>query len=167
MKPLDPLPSRLTGKSDSGALLDLLNATHRDQLALCTMLEGIADSLPNTIDRCTCITAARALGPLIAKAHDLEEHMIFPAVRERWAASSDIAATIERLEFEHMEDICYSEELFDALMAYGKGDERPSPEAFGYMLRGFFESLRRHIAFEQDVIVPLFKLRAVSEVRVL
>lgn len=144
-------------------LLDMLCATHRDQLALCAALEAIADSLPNDIDRPACINAARALGPLITHAHALEEDVIFPALESRWQQLTGLGHTLERLRFEHLEDICFSEELFDALMAYGRGVDTPSPDAFGYMLRGFFESLRRHIAFEQEVIVPLFRLTASGE----
>ncbi|WAP67178.1 hemerythrin domain-containing protein [Jiella pelagia] len=35
----------------------------------------------------------------------------------------------------------------------GRAD--PVAEALGYMLRGFFEGLRRHIAFEEEHLVPL------------
>lgn len=136
----------------------LFAAAHRDQLALCDLLEEIADSLPGAIDRPNCIGAARALGPLIQRAHDLEEDIVFPAISMRWRDLVDIEATMERLRYEHIEDACFSEELYDALMAYGRGEDRPNPEAFGYMLRGFFESLRRHIAFEREVIMPLFAM---------
>ncbi len=145
-------------RHDPEGIGDFLLASHRDQLALCTSLEAIADSLPGQIDRSACINAARALGPVITHAHTLEEDVIFPAILLRWPQLSGLNHTIERLKFEHLEDICFSEELYDALMAYGRGEDRPAPDAFGYMLRGFFESLRRHIAFEQEVIVPLFRL---------
>ena len=145
----------MTSPADTGHLAALLLATHRDQLALCRSLEAIADSLPTDIDRAACINAARALGPLISRAHDLEEAQIFPAIERRRAAAIDLTRTIERLKYEHMEVVCFSEELHDALMAYGRGEPRPTPDAFGYMLRGFFEGLRRHIAFEQEIIVPL------------
>lgn len=153
----------MTSPAATGHLAEMLVATHRDQLSLCRTLEAIADSLPTKIDRATCITAARALGPLITRAHDLEEDLIFPAIENRWTGKAGLSRTIERLKYEHMEDVCFSEELHDALMAYGRGDDRPSPEAFGYMLRGFFESLRRHIAFEQDVIIPLLEANAPTQ----
>ncbi len=35
------------------------------------------------------------------------------------------------------------------------GHADPAAEALGYMLRGFFEGLRRHIAFEEEHLVPL------------
>ncbi|WP_417584707.1 hemerythrin domain-containing protein [Pelagibacterium sp.] len=136
----------------------LLGAAHDDQLALCATLESIADSLPDKVDRPGCMKAARAVGPLFARVHALEEDIVFPAVTARWQNFADIAATVDRLKHEHLEDSCFAEELHDALMAYGRGENSPNPEALGYMLRGFFESLRRHIAFEREVIVPLFAM---------
>lgn len=136
----------------------LLMQTHRDQLVLCHRLEFIADSLPYFVDRQACIGVAQTLGPLIHQAHRLEEDIVFPAVRDRWKALINIDKTLERLRDEHLEDEGFAEELHDALMAYGCGENRPGPEAFGYMLRGFFEGLRRHIAFEKEMILPLFSM---------
>jgi hypothetical protein len=31
-------------------------------------------------------------------------------------------------------------------------------DAAGYMLRGFFEGVRRHVAFEREMLAPLMKL---------
>ena len=36
-----------------------------------------------------------------------------------------------------------------------RAEPDPQAEALGYMLRGFFEGLRRHIAFEEEHLVPL------------
>lgn len=141
--------------SDTGARL---SAAHGEQLALCTRLEAIADGLPANINRSDCMVAARALGPVLNRAHSLEESIVFPAIARRWHGVANIESTIDRLKFEHLEDECFAEELHDALTAYGRGENKPHPEAFGYMLRGFFESLRRHIAFEQEVIAPLLAM---------
>lgn len=145
---------------DPDRLLAFLGTSHRDQRVLCDQLEAIADSLPEQVDRALCLYAARALGPLIAHAQALEEEVLFPALESRWRGLPGMARTLERLRLEHCEDACFAEELFDALMAYGRGVPDPAPETFGYMLRGFFEGLRRHIAFEEEVVVPLFGLVA-------
>ncbi len=42
-----------------------------------------------------------------------------------------------------------------SLLADLRGHADPVAEALGYMLRGFFEGLRRHIAFEEEHLVPL------------
>ena len=56
------------------------------------------------------------------------------------------------------EDECYAEDLTDALeQLAGKKPGSVQAETFGYMLRGFFEAMRRHIAFEQTHLPPLAK----------
>ena len=45
--------------------------------------------------------------------------------------------------------------ISEALLAYGEGRPIANPEAFGYMLRALFDSMRRHIAFEQDCILTV------------
>ncbi|WP_127142809.1 hemerythrin domain-containing protein [Pelagibacterium montanilacus] len=133
-----------------------LSTIHRDQRAICDALEAIADALPISVDRQACLHAARALGPLITKAHQVEEEMIFPMISERWITTPGLDKIIERLKYEHFEDSCYAEEVQEALLSFVRGERRLSAEALGYMLRGFFEALRRHIAFEEDFLVPLF-----------
>ena len=133
------------GKRD----LAWLGRAHTEQLALCRELEEIADSLPASINRQKCIYAAKALGPLIKGIHHYEETVLFPQLEASPDATDALAPTLERLKFEHCEDECFAEELSDALLKLGSG-ERVNMEAVGYMLRGFFEGIRRHIAFERE-----------------
>ncbi len=63
--------------------------------------------------------------------------------------------TLNRLRFEHCEDECFAEELTEALNALGSGNPDVNIEAIGYMLRGFFEAMRRHIAFESEMLLPI------------
>jgi hypothetical protein len=140
-----------TGKRD----LSWLNRAHGEQLALCRELEGIADSLPANINRQKCIYAAKALGPLIKGIHHYEETVLFPMLQANPDATVSLGSTIERLKFEHCEDECFAEELTDALLKLGSG-ERVNMEAVGYMLRGFFEGMRRHIAFEREHLLQGF-----------
>lgn len=133
------------GKRD----LAWLDRAHAEQLALCRELEEIADSLPASINRQKCIYAAKALGPLIKGIHHYEETVLFPQLQANPDATEALGPTLERLKFEHCEDECFAEELTDALLKLGSGD-RVNMEAVGYMLRGFFEGIRRHIAFERE-----------------
>ena len=126
-----------------------LMVAHEEQLALCRELEDIADSLPANINRQKCIYAAKALGPLVKAVHDYEESVFFPWLERHAAERARLEETLTRLKFEHCEDECYAEELTDALLKLGSG-EAVNVEAVGYMLRGFFEVMRRHIAFERD-----------------
>jgi hypothetical protein len=130
-----------------------LRRAHVDQLALCDRLEEIADSLPDQVNRQKCIYAARALGPMIRGLHRFEEEVIFPLIAARNEGDGLTDKTLTRLKFEHCEDECFAEELIEALHDLGVGRPDMNMEATGYMLRGFFEALRRHIAFESEMLL--------------
>lgn len=141
--------SDIKADSNDGFTLRWLNAAYREQLALCDALEDIADSLPASVNRQQCIYAAKALGPAIRYQHLCEETVLFPWLSKRAGAGASLEDTLSRLKYEHFEDECFAEELTDALLKLGAG-QPVNMEAIGYMLRGFFEGLRRHIAFERD-----------------
>ena len=123
---------------------------HRLQLALCDELEAIADSLPVNIVNQDCLFTARSLGRLTRDVHAYEEQTLFPALRRIFPESPEFGAAVERLSFEHLTDECYAEEIAEKLFYVGSGGRDVNMEALGYMLRGFFEALRRHVAFERD-----------------
>jgi hemerythrin-like domain-containing protein len=120
------------------------------QLRLCDELEEIADSLPSNIDHANCLRAARGLGNLIKEIHSFEEDSFFPEARSVAANEDELIATIERLKLEHMTDESYAEDLVERLKYLSAGGTDLNMETTGYMLRGFFEALRRHVAFEQS-----------------
>lgn len=123
---------------------------HRLQLALCDDLEAIADSLPSGIVNHDCLFAAKCLVRLIRDVHAYEEQTLFPALRQVFHSSSEFLAAVDRLTFEHLTDECYADDIAEKLIYVGSGGRDVNMEALGYMLRGFFEALRRHIAFERD-----------------
>jgi len=126
---------------------------HQDLLALCDQLEEIADSLPDQINRQKCLYAARALCPLIRTIDKFEEEVLFPQIKSRMPDNTVTPKTLTRLRFDHCEDECFAEELSEALHKLGKSSANINMETTGYMLRGFFEALRRHIAFENEVVL--------------
>ncbi len=136
-------------------LLATVAQSHARQLALCGELERVADGLPGDVDRQHCLHLARAVCRTVSDAHAVEERILFPAVEAARAERPEAAASVERLRWEHMSDLCFAEEIHDALLDLGRGEERSAPEAVGYMLRGFFEGVRRHVAFERELLAPL------------
>lgn len=141
--------------SSNAGLLEECERVWAEQMTVCDRLEQIADSLPENIDRQSCIHTARILGPLIARAHALEEQELFPAIEACGTMMLDPRPSLERLKLEHVGDACFAEDLTDVLMSYGAGSPNHSAEATGYMLRGFFEALRRHIAHERELSAVL------------
>ncbi|MGD9476462.1 UNVERIFIED_ORG: hemerythrin domain-containing protein [Roseateles sp. XES5] len=143
----------LSDRPTDAVSLEWLKRAHDAQLTLCAALEEIADSLPANINRQKCIYAAKSLIPLINGIHRYEEEALFPMLEIKGSGDEELAEAIARLKFEHVEDECFAEELTDTLTRLGIGDGTVNAEAAGYMLRGFFESIRRHIAFEQQFML--------------
>lgn len=131
---------------------------HDMQLLLCDELEALADSLPRSADRQRCLHLARTVRPLVASSHEIEEALLFDPLISLACRVPDLPSTLERLRFEHHSDLCFAEELHDVLLAFGRGKDLMTADAFGYMLRAFFEGVRRHVAFEKEILVPLLVL---------
>ena len=131
-----------------------MNVAYAREKGLCDRLEAIADSLPNRIDRLECVLVGTSLLPLLREVHRYEEEVIFPAFERNAPASATSGETVRRLKSEHLADECAAEEITEQLLWIGRGGELANPESFGFMLRAFFGTVRRHIAFESDHVVP-------------
>lgn len=131
-----------------------MRRVHVDKLRLCDALEAIADALPDAIDRVHCLSVASELVPMLRAAHRFEECHIFPLYAKARGDEAE-APSIARLKAEHVEDECFADEITETLLAIGRGGPIGNAEATGFMLRGFFEMQRRHIAFEREHILPL------------
>lgn len=129
-----------------------LGRAHQDKLALCDDLESIADGLPHKVERALCLSIAARIVPMLKHSHAYEEEVVFPAFAAASPPVGDVS--IRRLKAEHVEDECAAQDLADVLFAIGHGSPIDNPEALGFMLRAFFEALRRHIAFEREHVMP-------------
>ncbi|RED12226.1 hemerythrin domain-containing protein [Pontivivens insulae] len=127
------------------------------QSALCDALEKIADGLPETTNAQRLLHLARTIHPTIHSAHRFEEQVLFPALEQAEADTEALSETLNRLHFEHLEDEGFAQELYDEMIGFATGQVARDAERLGYMLRGFFEGLRRHLAFEKEHLIPMLK----------
>jgi hemerythrin-like domain-containing protein len=134
-----------------------LDRNFKSQLSLCALLENIADSLPNNVSRNNCLLAARNIEPIVQSAHAFEEQYLFPLLLADKQKQEKLKPVLARLHAEHCEDESYSNEVIDALEELA-ADQLANIDKLSYMLRGFFEGLRRHIAFEQEHLLPLLNV---------
>ncbi len=137
------------------SLVGRLNGHFRVLSDLCDRLEEIADRLPDNVNRQDALHVARSVCPTVRRAHDFEETLLFPLLKSCFAKDTAIGEALNNLHFEHWEDEMFAEELAEGLVSFVSGLEPRNPEALGYMLRGFFGGMRRHITFERAHIVPL------------
>lgn len=145
-------------------MLDILNGSalreiaigHSDQIGLCKTLERIANTLPHDIDPELYREAAGSIHRVMTRVVQVEQEAFAKQVATRGARCiGDLGPTIERLLRENAEDMSYAEELQETLHDFGAGHRTVSADALGYMLRGFFESRRRRIALEREIITAL------------
>ncbi|WP_442579272.1 hemerythrin domain-containing protein [Mesorhizobium sp. ASY16-5R] len=125
---------------------------HAEKLSLCEQLERVADSLPDRIDRLLCLQIANRLLPVMRESHRHEEQVLFPAFDR--AARKPGRVMVTQLTSDHIFDECAAEEITEAFLHIGHGGEVANPEALGFMLRAFFGTVRRHIAYEQEYLFP-------------
>ncbi len=139
--------------------LDVFEHERLRQEWLCDLLETIADGLPDKLEAALARTAVDILKTEAPSHHEREEACLFPLLAQRAEPEDNIETVIRQLRREHLADDTYSSDLVDVLEEIA-GSKRPAnPDMAGYMIRGFFESYRRHIAFEDLVILPLARLR--------
>lgn len=125
-----------------------------EQLDLCRRLEDLADTLPSRIDTRSATLLASRLRSTLRRCHRLEETVVFPIL-----LSSDIEVhpILDRLRHEHQEDEDHACEVQESIQAFVTASNRENAEELGYMLRCLFVSLRRHLAFDRDYVLPLIQ----------
>ncbi len=137
-------------------LVEAMTLIHDKKVGLCEELEHIADCLPSNVDELTCLSIAAKLIPILRLAHEYEESVIFPAY-EKAIAGTGQSMSVDRLRGEHISDECFAADLTVILLKIGHGGYVDQAETFGFMLRGFFDSLRRHVAFENEHVAPIIR----------
>lgn len=131
-----------------------LSLVYAEKAQLCDQLEAIADSLPLHVDPALCLDVANRLLPLMRESHRYEEDVLFPVFERGDAALASRQATVRRLKSEHVYDEGAAEEICEQLRWIGNGGDIENPEALGFMLRAFFDTVRRHVAFEREYVFP-------------
>jgi hemerythrin-like domain-containing protein len=132
---------------------------HRLQECQCDALERIADGLPDAFDRAAVASLLPALRRDLSVHVDDEERGLFPLLRRRARMEDNLESILVQLTEEHAADLEYAEELIAHLEEVGRLRRVPNPDMLGYMLRGFFQAQRRHLMWEDAVLLPLARLR--------
>lgn len=125
-----------------------------EQERICHGLEALADTLPHRIDTLAAATLADDLYPTLRACQDHEEARVFPAILDRDAG---LAVTVERLRAEHLEDEDLAVMVAEGVQRLVRDPRRTDAGHLGFLMRGLFQPLRRHAAFDRDVILPLYR----------
>lgn len=156
--PASPIASTGSGP-DAAEIIAIIERHQVRQRDLCRSLEAIADSLPLDVDPSLCMRLARTLLPVLQSAHDYKERYFCSLAREALHDMGNLDPILERLRAEFRENELLAEEVAEELSQWGVCAAPKNPETVGYMLRGFFISLTRHLDFEKVVLVDPIKSR--------
>lgn len=131
-------------------------AAHSRRVAdLCDLLEAIADDLPRRVAP-VWDEVSRLCSTIIPNHYDDVSRVILPVLLRRLEGNADAVAVLRRLQADYLECCVRLPELNDLLAdATGSSVSRARGDALGYALRHFFESLRRQIDWEKDVLLPM------------
>jgi hemerythrin-like domain-containing protein len=140
---------------DDGDPLDAILAAHAAQRTACAGLEQAAAL--GAIDRATADALQRYLTETLPLHWQDEEHDLFPLLRRRAQPEDAIDTALARLAHDHDASAAMTVILARALDRMTHGD-LPDAETRA-MLRSFADRERRHLAFENAVILPLARLR--------
>jgi hemerythrin-like domain-containing protein len=150
----DDLPAESEAMCSAPDPIALVQEEHSLQLELCDLLEAIADRLPSEFDHALAVIAIGILQGSMPAHMRFEEEALFPLLRRRLPSDHAVVLALTCLEDEHARDAGIISELTDALKSAIAEGTVEDPETLGYVLRGFFESQRRHIAWEDRVVLP-------------
>jgi hemerythrin-like domain-containing protein len=137
-----------------GNPLAYLAHDHATQRALADLLEGVADGLPDGVDRRAAALGAHSLRMLAARRWALEEQALFPLIESRAPDGAPARRAIAIARREHRETAGRAIELADELEALAAIGRARNPDALGFMLRAFFDGLRRHLDWMDATIMP-------------
>lgn len=160
MTVIEMTPQAMSAQSPPAGIAETLRHYLKEQARFCDRLETMADMLPDGVDSRDCLLMAQNIVPLVRRAHEFEEGSVYPLLLSGPGLSQDLTETLERLRFEHLGDEEFAGDLCVSLRQFVTDRANCNVESLAWMLRGFFESLRRHIAFEREHILPLVERQA-------
>jgi hemerythrin-like domain-containing protein len=154
----EPLDLRLLARP-----LDFLLAEHYRLRAALAQLDWLARGSVGEARR----KLARALARYFAEDYALhtadEETDFFPLLRLRCADDEAFLATLDTLTAEHSADDARLADVVTKLKALAEGPQRHDiPPEFAAEALAFIEVLRRHIAWENAVLLPVARGRLQS-----
>ncbi len=143
--------------------LELVLADHTRQRRVCDWLQGIVDDARADL---TTVQAASLLGYLTEDlpGHVLDEELdLFPMLSRRCRPQDRVDEVLAKLTWEHELDKDLVGFIVADLQRLADGFRLAHPTRFLSNLRGFAATQRRHLEWEDRVVMPLAQMRLSAE----
>lgn len=146
-----------SARHGAGAATDALarlGYDHKAQRSLADLLEALADSLPDEVHRGSAELAAGLLREMTGRSDTWPAQAVFARIERGLPADSPVRRGIALARREKTECDGRAIELAEELDALAETGRARNPDALGFMLRAFFDGLRRHIDWIEVAILP-------------
>lgn len=130
-----------------------LEYDHKAQRGVADLLEAIADSLPDGVRPATATLAASLLRDSVQRRVALEEEAFVPLIDRRFGPGSTQERALELARRDRQETVGRAIELAEELDILAIQGEVTNPDALGFMLRAYFDGLRRHLDWVEVAIL--------------
>jgi hemerythrin-like domain-containing protein len=139
--------------------IDYVYADHFRQRVVCKLLDDIAyDPGAPEVGRLATVVAEYMERDLPRHVAD-EEQDLFPLLRTRCEPRDSIESVLSQLSEEHAKDEGLSSTLLAGLHSLAKGQVPNDQASFLNAVASFAESQRRHLAWEERLVLPLARKR--------
>ena len=143
--------------------IDYLFADHFRQRVVCKFLDEIAfDPIAAESARLGAIVLAYLEQELPHHIAD-EEQDLFPRLHSRCSPADKGERILDMLSAEHRRDSDLCAVVLEGLRAVAEGHEPHNCAAFVRAAAAFAETQRRHLAWEDEVVLPLARERLTNE----
>lgn len=158
-----PLSDEELASKLSNEPLAVIEHGQKVQQYLCHCLEAIADGLPDNLDQVLVGTTLPLLKQELGNCIRDHEDALYPLLEVRALPDDCVRELLPAVKEGNARDLSYASDIAEQLEHLARGGKPENPDMLGYMLRGFFETRRRHNAWENAVIVPLARKRLTAE----
>jgi hemerythrin-like domain-containing protein len=143
--------------------LAALLAEHDNQYEICLRLENLAEDL-DVEPMTTEAAALKAQLTVDLPRHEaFEEQHLFPLLRRRCRPRDKVKSIIARLYSEHARDDTLVEYIADDLELIAGGFRLANPLRLRLNIKSFVAAQRRHLDWENEVVLPLAGRRLTPE----
>ena len=141
----------------------LLVAEHGEQRQLCSMLERIADGLPEVPSPDAITDVGRQLSSYARRHFLLKERLFLRLAGQANCPTSE--RILKEISHNHAIDAIHADDLAAELQRLSGAARVDHPGELAYMLRCFFDGCRRAIAFEELALLRLGRERLTPAAR--
>lgn len=139
---------------NSATAWDIIQLERSDQRELCDGMELIANQLPDDVDIELYERIHEKLRHNLPIYHENEE-ALFEYTNRHESSLVEVTPILRCVRLEHATHNCFADEIYEYLGVLRTGSGVRDPSTIGYMLRSCFHSIRRHLTWEDLILMPV------------